>query len=228
MADDKIRDRDRPLATGRDVDPSTATAGGALVHSHDLDHFDIPDGRPDPRGWDVRSGDGTKLGKVEDLIVDSETRQIRYLEIAVDDDVRKAGGRDFTLVPIGAARLDDDRDDVIVNLSATDLRDVPVFELDRSTRDDERKLHGYVAERATTRRTVDQSTSDLYASPYYDDRSFFGSRRAATSGESAVRRGENAVERGAHRAANAIDDVKDRIDGNPASRPGPDPTDRRF
>ena len=27
---------------------------------------------------------------------------------------------------------------------------------------------------------------------------------------------------------NAVDDVKDRVDGNPASRPGPDPTDRRF
>lgn len=37
-----------------------------------------------------------------------------------------------------------------------------------------------------------------------------------------------ALERGGHRAADAIDSVKDRIDGNPASKPGPDPTDRRF
>jgi uncharacterized protein (TIGR02271 family) len=39
-------------------------------------------------------------------------------------------------------------------------------------------------------------------------------------------RAENAVERGAHKTANAIDDLKDRVDGNPASRPGPDATDR--
>jgi hypothetical protein len=33
-----------------------------------------------------------------------------------------------------------------------------------------------------------------------------------------------------HKAANAADDLKDRVDGNPASRPGPDATDspRRF
>ena len=33
-----------------------------------------------------------------------------------------------------------------------------------------------------------------------------------------------------HKAANAVDDMKDRVDGNPASRPGPDATDspRRF
>jgi uncharacterized protein (TIGR02271 family) len=39
-------------------------------------------------------------------------------------------------------------------------------------------------------------------------------------------RSRNAAERGAHRAANALDDLKDRVDANPASRPGPDPTDR--
>ncbi|HEX6053212.1 MAG TPA: hypothetical protein VFZ21_28285 [Gemmatimonadaceae bacterium] len=37
----------------------------------------------------------------------------------------------------------------------------------------------------------------------------------------------DAARRGANRIADAADNVKDRIDGNPASRPGPDPTDRR-
>jgi uncharacterized protein (TIGR02271 family) len=32
----------------------------------------------------------------------------------------------------------------------------------------------------------------------------------------------------ADKVADAVDDVKDRVDGNPASRPGPDATDRRF
>jgi len=33
------------------------------------------------------------------------------------------------------------------------------------------------------------------------------------------------MERGAERTADAVDDTKDRMDGNPASRPGPDATD---
>ena len=38
----------------------------------------------------------------------------------------------------------------------------------------------------------------------------------------------DAARRGANRVIDAVDNVKDRIDGNPASTPGPDPTDRRF
>lgn len=37
----------------------------------------------------------------------------------------------------------------------------------------------------------------------------------------------SAADRVADRLESGVDDVKDRIDGNPASRPGPDPTDRR-
>jgi len=37
----------------------------------------------------------------------------------------------------------------------------------------------------------------------------------------------DAAHRGANKVVDAVDNVKDRIDGNPASKPGPDPTDRR-
>ena len=45
--------------------------------------------------------------------------------------------------------------------------------------------------------------------------------------------GSGAADRATHgglldRAADKLDDLKDRVDGNPASRPGPDPTDRRI
>jgi len=46
--------------------------------------------------------------------------------------------------------------------------------------------------------------------------------RAAAAGSTAA----NAVKEAGHKTANAIDDIKDRVDGNPASRPGVDPTDR--
>ena len=35
----------------------------------------------------------------------------------------------------------------------------------------------------------------------------------------------NAAEKVGNKAANAVDDMKDRVDGNPASKPGPDATD---
>ena len=39
-------------------------------------------------------------------------------------------------------------------------------------------------------------------------------------------RGRTTLGNAANRVANAADDLKDRVDGNPASKPGPDATDR--
>jgi hypothetical protein len=39
-------------------------------------------------------------------------------------------------------------------------------------------------------------------------------------------RGRATLDRAGQKTANAVDDLKDRVDGNPASRPGVDPTDR--
>jgi len=213
---------DRTHVTG----PTADEAIRPLVHSHDLDHFKIPDGDPDPRGWDVKTADGRDLGKVSDLLVDTETGRVRYLELAVDKDVVKAGAREYYLIPIGEARLDDARDDVVVNLSAADLANVPVYERGRVSRTYEQSLRTYVRDRPGRQRAAGAATTaaamgagtadrdvDFYGGAEYDDRSFFGSRRAAgrTVGD---------------RLATAADDLKDRVDGNPASRPGPDATDR--
>ena len=59
---------------------------------------------------------------------------------------------------------------------------------------------------ATTGRTL--ADGDLDDRTDLDDRLASGTRRTGS------------------RAANAVDDLKDRVDGNPASRPGPDATDR--
>ena len=53
-------------------------------------------------------------------------------------------------------------------------------------------------------------------------RDAFARSRAAAAGSSAAGVAHDAE----RKIANAADDLKDRVDGNPASRPGPDPTDR--
>jgi hypothetical protein len=49
-------------------------------------------------------------------------------------------------------------------------------------------------------------------------------RGRSTLGTTAART-DNAIHNVANKAANAVDDLKDRVDANPASRPGPDATD---
>jgi PRC-barrel domain protein len=205
----------------------TDASGGTLVHTKDLDKFELPKDEPDPRGWDVRSADGTKLGKVEDLLVDTAERRIRYIEVALAKDIAKGFARDYALVPIGQARLDDDDDDVIVELSSTDLASLPRYDRTHLSRDYESSLKSWVRERKRDiRADVRDATLDrdlgFYSSPEYDDRRFFARGRHGETGAEDRARATGLADR----ITDAADNVKDRIDGNPASRPGPDATDR--
>jgi sporulation protein YlmC with PRC-barrel domain len=198
---------------------------GALVHTRDLEHFTIPDGQPDPRGWSVKSSDGTTLGKVEDLLFDTGEQRVRYIEVRADGDITKQGGRDYFLLPIGTAQLDDEHDDVVVNLSAADFSGVPAYERGKVSREYESSLRDYVRDRPGSQPRVASADREVsfYGSPEYDDARFFSrnrSRSAGTMGASSGGLGD--------RLADKVDDLKDRVDGNPASRPGPDPTDRRY
>jgi len=220
----------------RTTDRASNTSGGALVHTKDIKDFKFPEGQPDIRGWDVRTADGTKLGKVADLLVDTGASRVRYLEVEVDKDVAKGAGRDYSLIPVGTARLDDEHDDVIVNLSSTDLASAPIYDRQRFSRDYETSLRSFVRSRprgdvaadrlagASAATTSDRDV-DFYASPEYDDRSFFGTRRRGRESGAEDRATSTGL---GDRIADKIDNVKDRFDANPASRPGPDPTDRRI
>jgi len=209
-------------------DRTDANTAGALVHTRDLDKFELPKGEPDPRGWDVRATDDTKIGKVEDLLFDTQENRIRYIEVALAGDVAKNIARDYVLIPIGQARLDDDDDDVIIDLSSTELAGTPRYDRNKLSRDYETSLRSWFRERkhdakdkVNTRSTADRDVG-FYSSPEYDDRRFFARGRGSGAADRATTTGV------ADRITDAADNVKDRIDGNPASRPGPDPTDRRI
>ncbi|MEO6526305.1 MAG: glycine zipper domain-containing protein [Gemmatimonadaceae bacterium] len=83
-----------------------------------------------------------------------------------------------------------------------------------------------------------KSVSGYASEGFYRGRSTAGSMAAgaaATAGGAMNKMGnaaENTMDRAAsgaehvgNKAANVVDDLKDRVDGNPASRPGPDSTD---
>jgi sporulation protein YlmC with PRC-barrel domain len=177
----------------------------------------------------VRTADGQKLGKVSDLLVDTRSSRVRYLEVEVDKDFAKRGGRDWALIPIGAARLDDDRDDVLVDFSVADFAGIPAYDRQKFSRDYERSLRTFMRERRPSEvtPTLADREMDFYAGPEFDDRTFFTRRRGAMSGAGMSGAADRATTSGVgDRIADKLDNVKDRIDANPASKPGPDPTDR--
>ena len=85
---------------------------------------------------------------------------------------------------------------------------------DRVIEEDLRRERADVDDGGRFVRGADATTGRTLADRDLDDRTDLDDRLA-----SGARRTGN-------RAANAVDDLKDRVDGNPASRPGPDATDR--
>jgi hypothetical protein len=85
-------------------------------------------------------------------------------------------------------------------------------------------------------RTFDRTTDRSLADRTLDDRTLDDRSLADRPlGDRADRDGRTDVDdrvggaarRAGRRVANAADDLKDRVDGDPASRPGPDATDRQ-
>jgi len=97
MAQDDQIERDNRITLG-DNDSLRTTAAGQLVHLDDLDDFKIADGEPDIRGWDVRGADGTKVGEVEDLLIDTAAMKVRYIEVKLEKDVANDVGLSANLL----------------------------------------------------------------------------------------------------------------------------------
>ena len=106
-----------------------------VVPLNQLPGYRVADGEPDIRGWDVVASDGRRLGKVDDLLVDTQANKVRYVDVDVE-----GGGRHIT-VPIGYARLEADRHQVLVDrLGDEQLQGLPNYERGRMTPDYEEQV----------------------------------------------------------------------------------------
>lgn len=110
---DRRRNEGRADKSGRD-NPN-------LFALKDLDDYKVASDDPDVRGWDVISGDNENIGKVDELIVDTKRMKVRYLVVDVVDKFSKTDNADhYMLIPIGAARLHEKSNDVVVSNITTD------------------------------------------------------------------------------------------------------------
>lgn len=146
-----------------------------VVPLDQLDDFEVADGDPDVRGWEVLASDGRRIGEVDNLLVDTAAMKVRYLDVDLKDDVAGNDGDRHILVPIGYARLDESDNHVFVDtLASTDLRAMPVYDRGPLTREFETS----VRQRFDTSYTGTSPDRDFYAADPYDADRFYSSRRA--------------------------------------------------
>ena len=103
------RDRQRDAAG---IGPYARDAAG-LVPLSDLGKWDVAEGEPDIRGWEVRTVGGRELGKIKELLVDPDAGEVVML------DVDLTGSHEHALVPLRSVEIDRPRR--IVRMDSSDL-----------------------------------------------------------------------------------------------------------
>jgi sporulation protein YlmC with PRC-barrel domain len=149
----------------------------------ELKDFQVAKGDPDVRGWEVLSNDGRRIGKVEELLVDTAAMRVRYLEIDLDNDLRNlaqggtgAGTKsDNILIPIGSAQLHEKDDRVTVDLLHSLVTGIPNYNRSTFNREYETNLRQHFDRDYRHDPARDR---DFYEHDLYNDSRFYGNRRA--------------------------------------------------
>lgn len=91
------------MANGNRVPTGTQPLGA-------LEDYEVADGEPDIRGWRVRGAEGTDLGRVDELLVDTDALRVRFLEVSGKDGSQ--------LIPVDEVQLDRDSKHVLLGGAA--------------------------------------------------------------------------------------------------------------
>lgn len=153
-----------------------------IVPLDELDDFEVAEGDPDVRGWEVLAADGRKIGEVDELLVDVSAMKVRYLDVDLEEDVGGEASDRHILIPIGYARLDEEDDRIFVDsLNTTMLGGIPDYTHEPLTRDYETRLRTHYDTGFTG--TAAATGADFYEHDIYDQNRFYGGRRETEATE---------------------------------------------
>lgn len=107
--------------------------------------YKVIDGETDITGWPVRDENGTKVGKVRDLLFDPLQNAIRYIIIDLDQSIT-GDDEKAILIPIGYANLGDDKKEVILPvMTESQFMAMPRYIIGEVTRDTELQIRSAIA-----------------------------------------------------------------------------------
>lgn len=98
-----------------------------------LDDFKVASGNQDVRGWDVIARDGKKIGDVDDLLVDTTARKVRYVSVDLDRGLMgaltgKAGGH--VVIPIEDISFDSGNRVMLNSISSSETSSLQTYDYD--------------------------------------------------------------------------------------------------
>lgn len=196
--------------------------------------FEIVDGEPNIKGWDVKDASGKQFGEVDELIFNTQTYKVLYLVVDLDDNDFDLNKDKKVLVPIGMAVLHEKDDDVILsNVTAAQLAALPAYEKGNITAATESSISSVFAGGAAGLASA-TTTPDFYKHESFDDSKLYGQRPQSTTSipiiEEKMEVGKREVETGGIRLKSRVvqENVEEninlrsehvRIEQTPISRP---------
>jgi len=139
--------------------------------------YEIADGQPNIKGWDIKDVSGKQIGDVHDLIFNPDTYKVLYIVVDLDDNEFNLDDDKKVLVPIGLAQLHEKDDDVILpNVTAAQLSQLPAYEKGNITPQTESAISGIFAGGAVAA----TAGADFYQHENFNDAKFYGRREQNT------------------------------------------------
>ena len=94
-----------------------------------LSDYEIADDSTDVRGWTVSTSDGRDIGTVDDLLVNVDRMEARYIVVSLDSGAAQgtAGDGGPVLVPVGRAHVDDGARRVQLDSTGAGLTSLPRY-----------------------------------------------------------------------------------------------------
>ncbi|KAA6432634.1 DUF2382 domain-containing protein [Dyadobacter flavalbus] len=144
--------------------------------------FEIVDGQPDIKGWEVKNATGEDLGEVDELIFDVTSRKVRYIVVDLDENDLNLNSRKV-LVPIGLVTLqENDREVILPSSEAQHLYALPEYEKGKITPALESEIRNTLTGlglAAAGTALYDRHPEGFYNHQHFDDTQFYAGRNNA-------------------------------------------------
>lgn len=147
--------------------------------------YEIVDGEPNIKGWDVKDATGKQIGDVDDLIFNPDTNKVLYIITSLNNNKFGLDDDKKVLVPIGLAELHEKDDEVILpGITAAQLSALPKYEKGNITSQTESAIRTVFAGGAVSAAATNQP--DFYQHENFNDKKLYGKRQQNTADTTAI------------------------------------------
>lgn len=141
--------------------------------------YEIVADEPDIRKWKVVNADRKILGVVDELLIDRQSKKVRYMVLDLHGKPINLVSRKV-LIPIGVAEFDGVGDLVVLpTITLEQLATLPEYKSGKLTLDTERKIRNvFIPDAPNTVSYEDNLTDDtFYNHEHFDDRRYHNNQR---------------------------------------------------